>query len=170
MTRVSLSEAFLVRYIYPGAPRVTSATWRPSTKLAGPLTWVLGSPTVKYGARYFITPMNMKYGQTLHCNPIMFHAKLKKTTKTVFIVLSSSCECLLVLNHSIKMMSNPIVWLERFYYSLSLSRLSESAAVLKLQEYSHTFHKVTPHMCIICRMRNACLCWLLLFVVGIIRG
>ena len=41
--------------------------------------------------------------------------------------------------------------------------------VFKLQEYSHTFYNVTPHMLIICKMMNNCLCWLFLFGVDIIR-
>ena len=39
----------------------------------------------------------------------------------------------------------------------------------KHQEYSHTFYKVKPNMCIIYIMRNGCLCWLLLVTVNIIR-
>ena len=41
--------------------------------------------------------------------------------------------------------------------------------VLKHQEYSYTFYRVTPNMCIMYKMRNDCLCWLLLVTVDIIR-
>ena len=40
---------------------------------------------------------------------------------------------------------------------------------LKHQEYGHTFYRETPNLCIIYKMRNGCLCWLVLVTVDIIR-
>ena len=56
-----------------------------------------------------------------------------------------------------------------FDCSLSQPHLPETAVALKNQKYSHTFYRVTPNMCIIYRMRNGCLCWLLLVTVDIIK-
>ena len=56
-----------------------------------------------------------------------------------------------------------------FDCSLSQSHLLETAVALNHQEYSHTFYRMTPNMCIIYRMRNDCLWWMFLVTVDIIR-
>ena len=56
-----------------------------------------------------------------------------------------------------------------FDRSLSQLHLPETVVALKHQEFSHTFYRLTPNMCIIYRMRNDCLCWLFLVTFDIIR-
>ena len=36
-------------------------------------------------------------------------------------------------------------------------------------KYSHTFYRVTPHICIICQMRNSYHCWMFIVAVDIIK-
>ena len=57
-----------------------------------------------------------------------------------------------------------------FDCSLSQSHLPETAVALKHQEYSHTFYRVTPNMCIIYKMGSDCLCCLFLVTVDIMRA
>ena len=101
------------------------------------------------------------------------HTKLKKASKGIFAVLSSSWRYpvwLFGLNHWMKAGFKPNNVVIPILTVHCLNNIfPETAVALKHQEYSHTFYRVTPNMCIIYRMRNDCLCWLFPVTVDIIR-
>ena len=66
-------------------------------------------------------------------------------------------------------MSDPVIWWYQLWQFVASTTSSGSCCGLKHQEYSPTFYRVMPNMCIICRIRNDCLCWLFLVTVDIIR-
>ena len=66
-------------------------------------------------------------------------------------------------------MSNPIIWLYQLWlFTASITSSGNCRGLKKNQEYSHTFYRVTPNMCIIYRMGSDCLCCLFLVTVNII--
>ena len=82
--------------------------------------------------------------------------RMRRTS--LFAVLSSSSRYLVsILGGYIvewKSMSNPNLWLDRLWLPIFLMRTSRNWCDFKLHEYSPTFHKVTPYMWTICRIKN----------------
>ena len=50
-----------------------------------------------------------------------------------------------------------------------LNQISRCCCGPLKSECSHTFYRATPHVCIICRMRNSYRCWLFLGAVDVFR-
>ena len=163
MNKVSLKHAFLVRYISEGPTRkrchVTAIDiiGRRTPNLDPEVFCCkIWSKIVSYLNKHEIWP---KYGIL---SQWWLHAKLTKTSIYVLALLSHSwrypvCD---FLGWSIewKLVSNPIIWLYQFWlFTVSITYSRNYCA----QEYSHTFYRVTPNMCIIYVMGNYCFCWLL---------
>ena len=99
----------------------------------------------------------------------MLNWRMRRTS--LFAVLSSSSRYLVsILGGYIvewKSMSNPNLWLDRLWLPIFLMRTSRNWCDFKLHKYSLTFHKVTPYMWTICRIKNH-LCRLFLVANDII--
>ena len=87
-------------------------------------------------------------------NQWWLHTKLKKTSKGVFTVLSSSWRYPVCVTFRVESLNES--WFQTKWYgytnfdcSPSQSHLPETTVAWKHQEYSYTFYRVTPNMCTI---------------------
>ena len=89
--------------------------------------------------------------------------------RSILLQLKILCVSLFGLNHWMKSGVKPNNMVIPILSVHSQSHLPETAVALEHQEYSHTFYRVAPDMCIIYRMRNDCLGSLFLVTVDIIK-
>ena len=102
--------------------------------------------------------------------PYQITENIKMCIHSTLLQLKIPCVWLFGLNHWMKAGVKPNNMVIPILSVHRLSHISGNCCGLKHQEYSHTFYRVTPNMCIIYRMRNDYLCWLFLVAVDIIRA
>ena len=159
MTRVSLNDAILVRSISEGPKRnhchgtAIDMIGRKTPNLdPGVFYSLVLNEIFSYLTKHEICTKHAVFGQWLD------HTKSKKTLKMCLLYSPS-----LVVSLWVTLGAKPLNknWCQTRQYCqsdfdcpLSQSYFSEVAQVFKLREHSHIFYKRTPHMCLVCWMRN----------------
>ena len=167
---VSFNDAFLVRYIFEGPTRNRCQVT--AIDIIGRLTpnldpevfcCNLWSKKISYLIKHLIWPkygiLSQRWHQTI--------LNIKMCVLSTLLQLKIPCVWLSGLNHWMKSGGKPNDMIIPILTVHCINHIWKRGLIY---EYSQSFCRVTPNMCIVYLMRNDCLCWLFLVNVDIIRG